>query len=208
MMKFVLAVAVLALTTPASAALTLHVTGIAKNPTSGSGVTLAVIGNSGPFNFTAQLTDAQGAGEEGVYFFGPWSGAVGSTAFSGLATVQLYEPYPGSPMNAAFSMSSTGSGLGASLNFGEMLGSTSRTLLPTDSSQYSLSPSYGWLSIFSGISNTARYSIQLTRIEVSGTNPSAEGPVPEPASWMIMVGGFGLVGGAMRARRKVAVSLP
>lgn len=29
---------------------------------------------------------------------------------------------------------------------------------------------------------------------------------PEPASWAMMVGGFGLVGGAMRGRRKTAVS--
>lgn len=33
----------------------------------------------------------------------------------------------------------------------------------------------------------------------------ASGSVPEPASWALMLGGFGLVGGAMR-RRKVAVS--
>lgn len=30
--------------------------------------------------------------------------------------------------------------------------------------------------------------------------------VPEPASWALMVGGFGLVGGAMRGRRKSAVA--
>ena len=30
--------------------------------------------------------------------------------------------------------------------------------------------------------------------------------VPEPASWAMMLGGFGLVGGAMRARRKAAIS--
>jgi len=30
--------------------------------------------------------------------------------------------------------------------------------------------------------------------------------VPEPASWAMMLGGFGLVGGAMRSRRKAAVS--
>lgn len=29
-------------------------------------------------------------------------------------------------------------------------------------------------------------------------------PVPEPASWALMIGGFGLVGGAIRARRKQA----
>ena len=32
------------------------------------------------------------------------------------------------------------------------------------------------------------------------------GAVPEPASWALMLGGFGMVGGAMRSRRKVAVS--
>ena len=30
-------------------------------------------------------------------------------------------------------------------------------------------------------------------------------PVPEPASWAMMLAGFGLVGGAMRSRRKIAV---
>ncbi|HMI19422.1 MAG TPA: PEPxxWA-CTERM sorting domain-containing protein [Sphingomonas sp.] len=28
--------------------------------------------------------------------------------------------------------------------------------------------------------------------------------VPEPASWAMMVGGFGLIGGGMRSRRKAA----
>jgi len=32
------------------------------------------------------------------------------------------------------------------------------------------------------------------------------GAVPEPASWAMMLGGFGLVGGALRSRRKLAVS--
>ena len=31
-------------------------------------------------------------------------------------------------------------------------------------------------------------------------------PAPEPASWAMMLGGFGLVGGAMRGRRKAAVT--
>ena len=34
---------------------------------------------------------------------------------------------------------------------------------------------------------------------------AAPPPVPEPASWAMMVGGFGLIGGAMRARGKAAV---
>ncbi len=33
-----------------------------------------------------------------------------------------------------------------------------------------------------------------------------QGGVPEPASWAMMLGGFGMIGGAMRARRKSAVS--
>jgi len=30
--------------------------------------------------------------------------------------------------------------------------------------------------------------------------------IPEPASWAMMIGGFGLVGGALRSRRRVALS--
>jgi hypothetical protein len=35
---------------------------------------------------------------------------------------------------------------------------------------------------------------------------SVSGSVPEPASWALMLGGFGMVGGAMRSRRKAAVT--
>lgn len=34
---------------------------------------------------------------------------------------------------------------------------------------------------------------------------NGNGAVPEPASWALMLGGFGLVGGAMRARRKTQI---
>jgi len=42
-------------------------------------------------------------------------------------------------------------------------------------------------------------------------NPGFEGvagaaDAPEPVSWMLMVGGFGAVGGALRARRKTSIS--
>jgi hypothetical protein len=47
-----------------------------------------------------------------------------------------------------------------------------------------------------------RYSVgQVTSLQVIEDAPA----VPEPASWAMMVGGFGLIGGAMR-RRRVSVS--
>ena len=39
-----------------------------------------------------------------------------------------------------------------------------------------------------------------------GTGGGGTGAVPEPASWALMLGGFGMVGGAMRSRRRSAVS--
>ena len=48
------------------------------------------------------------------------------------------------------------------------------------------------------------YSNSATNFEkLVFTNSS---PAPEPASWALMLGGFGAIGGALRARRKAAVS--
>jgi hypothetical protein len=44
----------------------------------------------------------------------------------------------------------------------------------------------------------------VVRSVVSGS--AVSGAVPEPASWALMLGGFGAIGGAMRSRRKAAVS--
>jgi len=43
-------------------------------------------------------------------------------------------------------------------------------------------------------------------VNLTGSLKMVSGPVPEPASWAMMLGGFGLVGGAMRSRRKTAVA--
>jgi hypothetical protein len=43
--------------------------------------------------------------------------------------------------------------------------------------------------------------------ETAGYAVSGVAGVPEPASWAMLVAGFGLTGGAMRARRKTAISL-
>lgn len=41
---------------------------------------------------------------------------------------------------------------------------------------------------------------------ITGDLTLSTAAVPEPASWAMMLGGFGLIGGAMRSRRKAAVS--
>ena len=46
-----------------------------------------------------------------------------------------------------------------------------------------------------------------TRRAIDLPSQNAVSPAPEPASWTLMLGGFGLVGGAMRSRRGAAVSL-
>ena len=39
---------------------------------------------------------------------------------------------------------------------------------------------------------------------INFTSPEVSGPVPEPASWAMMIGGLGIVGAAMRRRARVA----
>ena len=47
-------------------------------------------------------------------------------------------------------------------------------------------------------------SIAISQMRAPGELLAAA-PVPEPASWALMMGGFGLVGGAMRSHRKTKV---
>lgn len=47
----------------------------------------------------------------------------------------------------------------------------------------------------------------IDNLVVTGTVVTPpDGAVPEPSSWAMMLGGFGLVGGAMRSRRRAAIS--
>lgn len=48
----------------------------------------------------------------------------------------------------------------------------------------------------------AYFNIHSTRFP-SGEIRSFPAPVPEPATWGLMIAGFGVIGGAMRARRRV-----
>jgi len=69
-------------------------------------------------------------------------------------------------------------------------------------SQYSVSAVASGNDVFAiGFRDDPSY-VQFDKLSVT----AASGAVPEPASWALMLGGFGLVGGAMRSRRKAAVS--
>jgi len=62
---------------------------------------------------------------------------------------------------------------------------------------------------FSGIAHSINFggtAGQTGYDNITFGSAVAQGGVPEPASWAMMLGGFGLVGGAMRVRRKSAVS--
>jgi len=73
---------------------------------------------------------------------------------------------------------------------------------------------YNWMSdgapnplaAYSGLLDGGTYWTQGENLNFGVRVDAASGAVPEPASWALMLGGFGLVGGAMRSRRKAAVS--
>ncbi len=57
-------------------------------------------------------------------------------------------------------------------------------------------------------SSDAFYGLQFrsTSAAFEVDNVKLSGAVPEPASWAMMLGGFGMLGGALRSRRKAAVT--
>ena len=55
------------------------------------------------------------------------------------------------------------------------------------------------------LGNTFTNFQRATRSGTLSIASVATAAVPEPAAWAMMVGGFGMVGGAMRSRRKMAV---
>lgn len=55
-----------------------------------------------------------------------------------------------------------------------------------------------WVSTLGGQLNTGWDNIRIVGYEAA---------IPEPASWALMIAGFGLVGGALRRRRGFASAL-
>ena len=56
-----------------------------------------------------------------------------------------------------------------------------------------------------GLNYERPYQLAFALTDGSLSSPSAVAPVPEPATWAMMIGGFGMVGSAMR-RRKASVA--
>ena len=70
----------------------------------------------------------------------------------------------------------------------------------------------GWtnqLFTFTAIATTANLTFSATKNDAYGPaldNVSISGPVPEPGTWALFIGGFGLVGGAMRRARRTPLA--
>lgn len=83
----------------------------------------------------------------------------------------------------------------------------SLTLDPTNN------PYYDWTAIgvsFAGIAHSVDFGgsanyVAFDNITLGSDTPGG-GTVPEPATWALMIGGFGMVGGAMRRRHSVKVA--
>lgn len=73
-----------------------------------------------------------------------------------------------------------------------------------ESSAFALAAGTSYILAFLGTPTTsADTSTFIDEVALSGASPAA---VPEPASWAMMIGGFGLVGGVLRRRRPVALA--
>ena len=85
---------------------------------------------------------------------------------------------------------------------GVMVDGVSRTLVSSSGGQ---SVTATGIPILNGVMNTIEVKGVTSSTNVnatySGTATFARAAVPEPASWALMIGGFGLIGAAMRRRR-------
>jgi hypothetical protein len=93
----------------------------------------------------------------------------------------------------------------ANSTYGFYLTSTSGTSIQytgTGSGSFgTVRASNGDLSILSGVGKDDTLGFTFSPRSFNGTLTYTGGVVPEPASWALMIGGFGLVGASMRRRR-------
>ncbi len=65
-----------------------------------------------------------------------------------------------------------------------------------------------YFAIATGFANTdvGRYSLEITGPGVITIGGGGQGAVPEPSTWAMIIAGFGIVGGALRRRRRAGVA--
>ena len=146
-------------------------------------------------------------GGGGDFFTVTYAGSTGGTAFN-----QAFANYgSGETQNYPVAGSAPGAGA-ATLNALGYTGFPAAAGIQDAEYNFSLSPitdSFGAFSFgFTDLSNEGASNefYGIDNIVVSINNVPGTGAVPEPATWAMMVVGFGAVGSAMRSRRKMAVT--
>ncbi|MBO9574825.1 MAG: PEPxxWA-CTERM sorting domain-containing protein [Sphingobium sp.] len=86
-----------------------------------------------------------------------------------------------------------------------LLGSANDTYPAGLDTGKSLTLSFAGASYYIASSGSAQGNVNSLVWDIGAITPAA-GAVPEPASWALMIAGFGAMGGALRSRRKVAAS--
>ena len=149
--------------------------------------------NTGFTNVSTQNIATGGTAAAGTYNanFGP----VGSTGgiFQNLATVA------GRTYNIAFTLAGANSGPNSFLaTFG---GTTLRSTANTGAFGNTV---FSYAVAATGASSELRFTFQHdpSYFTLDGVSVTAAAAVPEPATWGLMILGFGAVGGAMRSRRR------
>ncbi|MFM9828693.1 MAG: PEPxxWA-CTERM sorting domain-containing protein [Sphingomonas sp.] len=126
---------------------------------------------------------------------------------------QTFSTVAGSTYNVSFDFGAFGGG--QQTIFANLLGSDGLTQLGTFSATRGANPNlattfgnYTLSFVANGATSTIAFNVDPFTASVDGVldNVSVTGAIPEPATWAMMIVGFGAVGGAMRTRRsKVSV---
>jgi hypothetical protein len=200
------AVAGLALYAPAAnAAVNIYVSETASDTF--SGVFAQVIGSLDTTGVAKgrQVTSGQGIKGTGTGYFNSGRPGVTLDSYTGLVGPQAFGDTLASGASATSGMS-----------FGFILGDPTevnpsfyRVFLPTDyisGSAIASTASYAFKSLLDLELTIGTYNYTLGSDTITlHIGEAAPAAVPEPASWMMMISGFGAIGAAMRRRRKVAV---
>ena len=151
------------------------------------------------FTLSATMAGIINSATPGLYVIGVNNGTATATPFAAIGA-------PDVKFNQAIVVQKTGAAnIGAASLAGSVTGNAFTVVVPLSALlQSTFAPeTYGfnlWPRIGTGGGN-AQISDFSPNNAMLSVQPSA---VPEPSAWALMIGGFGLVGGTLRKRRRVA----